>query len=553
MLGFTPKGLAFVLFKLKPEAKYKTFTISKKTGGTRLIQAPTEQLKLLQERLGALLNDCLDDIEAAHPARRRVSHAFQRKRSIVTNAVPHRNCRYVLNLDLTDFFGSINFGRVRGYFITDKNFALTEEAATVIAQIACHQNRLPQGSPCSPVISNLVGHILDARLTQMASNAGCYYTRYADDLTFSTRKQTFPSALAKRSAKNPSRWTLSKPIRSEIKAAGFVINKAKTRMQIRGSRQVVTGLVTNEKINISQDYYRLVRAQCHSLFRTGQYLIPGNNEPQTRLDPLQGHLAHIWYVKSRLDRTAKLNKELKFECPSGPRELFADFSFYKHFVAIDRPKIITEGRSDIVYLRTAIISLAADFPALVEITPEGPRLKVDFFRPSSTSQKLLNVANGCGGLNKLVSEYSGRLRKYGTQLSHNPIIIVTDGDKGGDGVVSTAKKQHQKSAKSAPANFAFTPGPTNVYVVQVPKTSTETVIEDLFPHQVLGTLLNGKKFDKHKPHEDETTYGKIAFAENVIAKKMSEIDFSGFKPLLAAIADAIKHHQTDATSIAKAS
>jgi len=64
---------------------------------------------------------------------------------------------------LQDFFGSINFGRVRGFFIKDRNFALQPAVATILAQMACHNNALPQGSPCSPVISNLVGHVLDVQ------------------------------------------------------------------------------------------------------------------------------------------------------------------------------------------------------------------------------------------------------------------------------------------------------------------------------------------------------------------------------------------------------
>ena len=101
--------------------------------------------------------------------------------------------RWVFNLDLEDFFPSINFGRVRGFLLKNRDFrAESEHRATVISQIACHENSLPQGSPCSPVISNLVAHLLDMRLVRLASSVGCTYSRYADDLTFSTNKKIFP-------------------------------------------------------------------------------------------------------------------------------------------------------------------------------------------------------------------------------------------------------------------------------------------------------------------------------------------------------------------------
>src|SRR5690606_34283132 len=105
-----------------------------------------------------------------------------------TNAAVHKGKRTILNLDLDDFFGQFNFGRVRGYFIANKHFELDPHIATVIAQIACYENSLPQGSPCSPVIANLITASLDMRLLRLANSCGCSYSRYADDITFSTRK-----------------------------------------------------------------------------------------------------------------------------------------------------------------------------------------------------------------------------------------------------------------------------------------------------------------------------------------------------------------------------
>ena len=144
-----------------------------------------------------------------------IAHGFKRNRSIITNAKQHRNRRHVFNVDLEDFFPSINFGRVRGYFIRDSSFALDKDVATVIAQIACHENALPQGSPCSPVISNLIAHVLDMHLVNLASMVGCTYSRYADDLTFSTNKESFPPEIAERSKTEPHLWIPGADCRGE--------------------------------------------------------------------------------------------------------------------------------------------------------------------------------------------------------------------------------------------------------------------------------------------------------------------------------------------------
>lgn len=197
LLKFRAKNLAFILYKKPPGFKYRSFTIPKRSGGIRQINAPSPDLMLLQRRLSDLLQECAREINEAEKWDDQFAHGFKKGRSIITNASKHLKRRYVLNVDLQDFFGTINFGRVRGFFINDKHFALNPAVATILAQIACHENALPQGSPCSPVISNLIGHILDVHLCKLASQNGCTYSRYADDITFSTNEPNFPNAIAR--------------------------------------------------------------------------------------------------------------------------------------------------------------------------------------------------------------------------------------------------------------------------------------------------------------------------------------------------------------------
>ena len=198
LLAIKPSALAYVLYKLPPQAKYTTFSVPKKNGGERIIAAPEPRLKLIQRRLGFLLEQTQNEIETHLEVKQQcvLAHGFKPGFSTATNATNHRNRRWVFNTDLQDFFPSINFGRVRGFFIKNRHYKLNENAATIIAQIACHENRLPQGSPCSPVISNIIAHPLDIRLNELSTRAGCTNTRYADDLTFSTNKKTFPPRIA---------------------------------------------------------------------------------------------------------------------------------------------------------------------------------------------------------------------------------------------------------------------------------------------------------------------------------------------------------------------
>ncbi|MDP0589183.1 MAG: reverse transcriptase domain-containing protein [Candidatus Endonucleobacter bathymodioli] len=202
-------ALTYTLYKLDPATLYTTFTIPKKSGGERTILAPSARLKNIQKGLSKLLLDCIDEINKAKQKegekyRPTLSHGFTRKGSIITNAMMHLDKKNVLNIDLADFFDSFNFGRVRGFFIKNKHFGLDPQIATVIAKIACYDNKLPQGSPCSPVITNLITHSLDIRLASLAKKHSSIYSRYADDLTFSTRERKFSAQIVLKKIMNAS-------------------------------------------------------------------------------------------------------------------------------------------------------------------------------------------------------------------------------------------------------------------------------------------------------------------------------------------------------------
>lgn len=549
LLGFTPKGLSYVLYKLPPDKKYRTFKIPKKSGGTRTINAPEKSLSLLQKRLAELLYICVSELQKTDPNFWRASHGFQKKKTIISNAELHRRRRFVFNVDVEDFFGTLNFGRVRGFFIHDNTFSLDPAVATIIAQIACHDNALPQGSPCSPVISNLIGNILDSRLLALARDARCTYTRYADDLTFSTNEKLFPKEIAINV--HGSEWTVGKRLNKQVERAGFKLNPSKTRMSLRQSRQTVTGLVVNSKVNVNQDYYRKARAMCHSLFKIGAYhrTVEDEIEFTDNTNLLEGTLSHIYFVKARRDRKSKVNrlaiKAGEFSPPHAPVDLYRKFLFYKHFAAPNAPLIVTEGVSDIAYLQCAIRALAKSFPALAE-EKDGKIIRlVNFLKPSGTSRDVLNLGHGASGQASLVSQYTNNLKKYVHKPMQHPVIILCDNDDGPKTVFKNAKSKSGKTITKNTTDPFYHLG-ENLYLVKVPEvaTSADRDIEDLFDPALLKTLVEGKPFDKKKDHGDETAYGKVVFAEKVVRANAATVDFTNFSELLSRVDQCLTHYKT---------
>lgn len=344
-LGYKPSSLSWLLYKQPSDDKYKIFHIPKQGGGYREIAAPTEALKALQRRLADRLEECRKEIFVGKKSKDNFSHGFRPGRSIITNARQHKGKRYVFNVDLSNFFGAINFGRIRGFFLKDERFQLDEKVATILAQIACHNGVLPQGSPCSPVLSNLIGHILDVHLVRLCARVGCVYTRYADDLTFSTNLKEFPISIAVHESDNVHKWLPGNELVRLVSLSGFEINQAKTRMQYRDSRQEVTGLVVNRKLNVRSEYRRAVRAMVHELFTTGKYWQVRCKPDESgrlqkekvvgTLDQLHGMLAFINQI-DLLYKSEALNagKQVRL---SSKESMFRRFLMFKEFYAASRP------------------------------------------------------------------------------------------------------------------------------------------------------------------------------------------------------------------------
>ncbi len=253
--------LVYHIHKTKPAARYSRFSIPKKGGGHREIWAPVSPLKIIQRKANHILQQVY---RAKHSV-----HGFLPSKSIVTNAKVHTNRTWILRVDLSDFFPSINFGRVRGMFRANP-YNLNTEVATVLAQIACFNKRLPQGAPSSPIISNMICAKMDSELQRLARKHKCRYTRYADDLTFSTNRSPFPRGLAvMKKVPSGTKVMVGSELRERINGNGFGINEEKVRLQHRSARQVVTGLRANEFPNVPRTVVRQVRAMLHAWEKFG--------------------------------------------------------------------------------------------------------------------------------------------------------------------------------------------------------------------------------------------------------------------------------------------
>ncbi len=228
----------------KAETRYRTFAIPKKTPGeTRTIKAPDHGLLRLQRLLLACLTAAFTTCDDA-------AHGFVPGRSVLTNARPHAGRRFVLNLDLQDFFPSTSVQRVVTVLQLPP-FALQKPVAHLVASLCCDGGSLPQGAPTSPLLTNAVCQRLDRRLRQLAQRHRCTYTRYADDLTFSSNRPAFQA-----------------PFHAELNAIltaeGYQQNPKKQRLQTPQQRQEVTGVVVNERPNVPREYVRQIRAMLHN-------------------------------------------------------------------------------------------------------------------------------------------------------------------------------------------------------------------------------------------------------------------------------------------------
>ncbi|MCU0671888.1 MAG: reverse transcriptase family protein [Myxococcota bacterium] len=291
-LGVTVPRLRWLAFhqEAAQTTHYVQFEVPKRTGGTRVLAAPKADIAAAQTTI-------LETILAKLPLDE-AAHGFVTGRSTVTNARPHQGRDLVINLDLSDFFPSVTFPRVRGVF---RSFGYSPAIATILAllctesprrpltydgrsyEVAVGPRALPQGACTSPALSNLVARKLDRRLRGLATKHGLTYTRYADDLTFSATAE-----------KRSELGMMLARMRHVIEDEGFALNPKKVRVQRKGGRQTVTGIVVNEptKLGLPRTEVRRLRAILHAARIQGLQSQNRERHPDFRAH-LAGKIAYL--------------------------------------------------------------------------------------------------------------------------------------------------------------------------------------------------------------------------------------------------------------------
>lgn len=223
---------------------YKRSYIPKKSGGKREINEPLYPLKQLQERI---LRDILCWMPCSAYAR-----AYTRGSQLYRNASPHVGHKYLLKMDITDFFGSTRFDRILAEVFRTELFP--KEIGAMLTSLCTLEDVLPQGACTSPAISNLVMKFFDDNFGRWCNCHGLAYTRYSDDITISGDTSLYPAFM------RAKEW---------LGDMGYEINEKKTHFITNASRQTVTGLTVNEKVSVPRDYKRRLRQELYYVLTYG--------------------------------------------------------------------------------------------------------------------------------------------------------------------------------------------------------------------------------------------------------------------------------------------
>ncbi len=275
---------------------YSHFNISKKSGKVRLISAPNYRLKMLQQKIARSLSGLYNP--------RNPVHGFVPDRSVKSNAESHVRRKFILNVDIKNFFPTISEARVQGLL---ESIGIDTDVAETISRLCTNNGCLPQGAPSSPVISNMICFRLDKSLMSFSKEHRLLFTRYADDITLSSFQP--PTALFEGDRPVSGRLPLEKlsgDLLSIFGINGFELNAEKIHYADKNSRRMATGIKINEGLNVDRRYIRNIRSALFKVEKTG--VVAVQSELTARFGKscniqahLQGKISWVGFVKGQSD------------------------------------------------------------------------------------------------------------------------------------------------------------------------------------------------------------------------------------------------------------
>lgn len=220
------------------EDHYHGAYIPKRNGGKRHLFVPDCLLHTIQTNI---LKQILNQRTVSSHAK-----AYYPGAKLIENAEPHIGAEKILKLDIKDFFENITYPMVYQQAFPSEMFP--PSIRTMLVNLCCYKDYLPQGAVTSPMISNLVMKPFDEYMGKWCEERGIHYTRYCDDMTFS-------GEFDEKEAENK--------VRSFLGVMGFELNQKKTKVVKKHHRQSVTGIVVNEKPQVSREYRRRLRQEAY--------------------------------------------------------------------------------------------------------------------------------------------------------------------------------------------------------------------------------------------------------------------------------------------------
>jgi RNA-directed DNA polymerase len=273
---------------------YREFKVKKYNGAIRIISEPLPSLKEIQSWV---LENILYKCNVS-----RYAKAYVKDRNIVENVKYHKGQDVVLKLDIQNFFPSIRLPQVVQIF---SDLGYSALLSSLLAKLCCRRESLPQGAPTSPTISNIHLYVFDEALSKFCSQRAIRYTRYADDLSFSFRKDQLPAEIIAF-------------VEQTLLPLNLYLNEEKTKIFKPSQRQVITGVVVNEKVQLPRIYRKKIRQEIHYINKFGlsDHLKRTNNIKANYIQHLAGKISYALYVNpmdSEMLRFKKFIQRLKEE------------------------------------------------------------------------------------------------------------------------------------------------------------------------------------------------------------------------------------------------